>query len=205
MTPRTVVRRAVWVSVARGANAAFFLLTATYCILTYSSFAYQQFIRPRMVASLSEFVAFHHLLHWLFLGITVATLVPEWKSSRGRTVAWAYAAAMAIAGAVFLVKPVLPAVENNAAGLWLACAFLVPPIWLAVYDHLACDGVVLNRLDPTRLVIVAAATAVFVWAVNLASIPFRLVELGDYRTTVASIAFGAVVSLVVHVGLFADS
>ena len=54
MTPR----RGALIGVARAANALFFLLTATYCILTYSSFAYQQFIRPRLVSSLSGFVAF---------------------------------------------------------------------------------------------------------------------------------------------------
>ena len=202
MTPPTFVRRAVWVSLARGANALFFLLTATYCILTYSSFAYQQFIRPRMVASLSEFVAFHHLLHWLCLAMTVATLLPEWKQTRGRALAWTYTGAMALAGIAFVWEPILPSVENNAAGLWLACAFLVPPIWLATYDHLACAPIAMRRLDPVRFVGVAAATAVCVWGSNLASIPFRLGELGDYRTSAASLAFGALVSLVVHLGIF---
>ena len=74
-----------WVVAAvRAANAVFFLLTATYCILTYSSFAYQQFIRPRMVSSLAGFVALHHVWYWLLLGLTVFTLMPEWKTTQSR-------------------------------------------------------------------------------------------------------------------------
>src|SRR5262245_39062845 len=123
------------VAVARFVNAAFFLVTATYCILTYSSFAYQQFIRPRLVASLSSFVVWHPLWHWVMLGLTVLTLLPDAKNARGRVMAWTYVAAMAVIGIALFVRPVLPAVENDALGLRLAFIFLIPPIWLAVYDH----------------------------------------------------------------------
>ncbi len=54
-----------WVALARFGNALYFLLTAAYCVLTYSSFAYQQFIRPRLVASLTAFIVWHPLWHWL--------------------------------------------------------------------------------------------------------------------------------------------
>jgi hypothetical protein len=198
-----MARPARRVALARAANAVFFLITATYCILTYSSFAYQQFIRPRLVSSLSEFVAYHHLLHWVFLAVTVATFLPEWKTSRGRAVAWAYVAAMGAVGLFILYRPVLPAVENDSLGLWLACGFLVPPIWLAVYDHLATA----REFEPDpanagRILISAAIAGVIVWTFGAAAVPFRLGELGDYTTTSAALTFGAVVSLAVHVGIF---
>jgi hypothetical protein len=193
----------VWVAFARAANALFFLLTSTYCLLTYSSFAYQQFIRPRMVASLSSFVAFHHLWHWVFLALTVITLLPEWRTARGRMLAWTYVASMAAVGVWILYRPVLPSVENDAAGLWLACAFLVPPVWLALYDHLAAAAPHEKAtVDTNRVVISAALGACVVWAASIASAPLRLDDLGDYTTTTASLVFGAVVSLAVHVGLF---
>ena len=197
-------RRAGWVAAARAANALFFLLTSTYCILTYSSFAYQQFIRPRLVLSLSSFVAFHHLWHWVLLGITVATLLPEWRTSRGRVVAWSYVAAMALVGLVILYRPLLPTVENDSLGLWLAYGFLIPPIWLAVYDHRATAGEFHpSAVDTQRLVISAIATAVVVWSINLVSAPLRFDELGDFTTTWTGLLFGAVVSLAVHIGVFA--
>ncbi len=199
MTPR----RGALIGVARAANALFFLLTATYCILTYSSFAYQQFIRPRLVSSLSGFVAFQHLWYWVFLGITVITLMPEWKTSRGRAVAWAYVAVMGAVGLVMLYRPVLPSVENDARGLWLACAFLLPPVWLAVYDHLAtADDVVPQAVNTARLVVSAAAAALVVWALNAGTAPLRFGELGDYTTSAGAMLFGASVSLAVHVGIF---
>ncbi|HUR35244.1 MAG TPA: sulfatase-like hydrolase/transferase [Vicinamibacterales bacterium] len=193
----------VFVVLARTANALFFLVTATYCILTYSSFAYQQFIRPRLVSSLAGFVAFHHLWHWLFLGITLLTLLPEWKASRGRALAWAYVATMVAAGVAMLYRPVLPSVENDSLGLWLACAFLLPPIWLAVYDHLAtADRAAPVTADTLRVVIASSAAALVVWGANVATTPLRFADLGDYTTTTASLVFGAAVSLAVHVGIF---
>lgn len=195
--------RGALVGLARAANALFFLLTATYCILTYSSFAYQQFIRPRLVSSLAGFVAFHHLWHWVFLGITVFTLMPEWRTSRGRTLAHAYVALMAAAGLVMLYRPVLPSVENDALGLWLACAFLLPPIWLAVYDHRATAGTFEPQpVHTVRLVLAAAGGALMVWGVNAATAPLRFADLGDYTTSASALLFGATVSLAVHVGVF---
>ncbi len=196
-------RRGALIGVARAANALFFLLTATYCILTYSSFAYQQFIRPRLVSSLSGFVAFQHLWYWVFLGLTVATLMPEWKTSRGRAVAWAYVAVMGLAGLVMLYRPVLPSVENDALGLWLACAFLLPPVWLAAYDHLATADVVAPQpVNAVRLVLSASVAGVLVWGLSAATAPLRFGELGDYTTSGSALLFGAVVSLAVHVGIF---
>lgn len=46
-----VLRRLVLVALARAVNAIFFLTTSSYCLLTYSSFAYQQFIKPSHVQS----------------------------------------------------------------------------------------------------------------------------------------------------------
>ena len=199
----TLPRRTLFVALARVVNALFFVVTATYCILTYSSFAYQQFIRPHVVASIAGFAAFHHLWHWVLLAITVVTLIPEWKSARGRSVAWAYVVAMALVGALVSYQPVLPAVENDQRGLWLACAFLVPPMWLAAYDHLAtASQFTPSFVDIRRFVVSAAATAVTVWAVNVVCLPLRSNELGDFTATRPGMALGALTSLGVHAGVF---
>jgi len=192
-----------WVAVARAANSLFFVLTAAYCILTYSAFAYQQFIRPRLVATLSDFVAFHHLWHWVLLGITVTTLLPEWRNTRGRAVAWVYVAAMGLLGLLLLYRPILPAVENDARGLWLACGFLLPPIVLAVYDHLATGRAFAPApVETRRLALAACASAVVVWGVSAASVPLRFSGLGDITTTRNGLVFGALVSLAAHLAVF---
>ena len=203
MSHATPYRHAAWIALARAANALFFLLTATYCVLTYSSFAYQQFIRPRMVASLAGFVAFHHLWHWVLLGVTVVTLLPEWKSARGRWLAYTYVAAMLLVGGAMAYRPILPSVENDALGLWLAFGFLVPPIWLALYDHLAtASGFRPGTVDPRGIVGTSVAAAVAVWVTSAVAVPWRFDALGDFTTSPSGLAFGATMSLALHLALF---
>lgn len=193
----------VLVALARAANTLFFALTATYCILTYSSFAYQQFIRPRVVASIAGFAVFHAQWHWLLLAVTTMTIVRDRAAVRGRALAWSYVAAMALVGVVVSTRPVLPSVENNLRGLWLACAFLVPPIWLATYDHVATFRTLRPRvLEPRYIVATSGATALAVWMLNVACVPFRAGQLGDFTTSTTGVVFGALTSLAVHLGVF---
>ena len=100
-----VFRRAVLVALARAVNAIFFLTTSSYCLLTYSSFAYQQFIKPHLVNWLTGFVVWHHLAFWLMLILTAWTLLPELRAGRWRVVAWSYLAVSIAVGIVLLVKP----------------------------------------------------------------------------------------------------
>jgi hypothetical protein len=192
-----------WVALARFANALYFLLTASYCVLTYSSFAYQQFIRPRLVASLTAFIVWHPLWHWLALAATAATLVPLLKDGGARWVARGYVGAMVALGVVLTISPVLPSVENDGFGLTLAALFLIPPFWLAVCDHLATAGrIVLEKSAAARVLRAALWTAVFSWACGLLAVPFRLRWLGDLPFGSDELVFGALVSLLVHAALF---
>src|SRR5262249_30297853 len=79
--PQSVVRqlvvgRSLVVGAARVANTLFFLLTSAYCLLTLNSFAYQQFVRPHLIASLTGFVVWHGLLFWIALLVTTASMMP---------------------------------------------------------------------------------------------------------------------------------
>lgn len=200
---QTDMRAATLVALARTANALFFVLTSTYCILTYSSFAYQQFIRPRVVSSIAGFAVFHPQWHWLFAAVTAMTLARESRTSRGRIIAWTYLAAMVAVGVLVSTRPVLPTVENDLRGFWLACAFLLPPIWLAVYDHVALSARFYPTLvDARRIMATALGTALAVWALNLVCLPFRSGELGEFTTSFAGVAFGALTSLGVHLAVF---
>ena len=63
-----MIRRSTVTSLARSATTIFFLVTAAYCILSYNSFAYYQFIRPEVFAWPGDFVALYHvffMLAWL--------------------------------------------------------------------------------------------------------------------------------------------
>src|SRR5262245_35718054 len=93
-----LTRRSTSVALVRVVNTLFFLLAALYCLLTYSSFAYQQFVRPHLVSWLTGFASWHHLAFWLMLIGTAWTLLPGLKRGRGRLVAWMYLAAMTCIG-----------------------------------------------------------------------------------------------------------
>src|SRR4051794_6578705 len=82
-------------------NAVFFLATTIYAILTYSPFAYEQFIQPNMIAWLSNFVFLHTDFYWLALCVTLLTLAPHLRAGRGRVMAWSYLAA-GVAGGIVL-------------------------------------------------------------------------------------------------------
>ena len=196
-----VFRRAVLVALARAVNAIFFLTTSSYCLLTYSSFAYQQFIKPHLVNWLTGFVVWHHLAFWLMLILTAWTLLPELRAGRWRVVAWSYLAVSIAVGIVLLVKPALPQVENNGRGLALALVALLPPIWLAIFDHR--NPRVLTPSSEDRLLKSALIAALLVWACQVAVIPWRWNQTGDITLTAGDYAFGILTSLVGHALVFA--
>ena len=101
------------------------------------------------------------------------------------------------------IRPILPAVENEALGLWLAFAFLIPPIWLAVYDHRATsEQFSPESADTGRIIASGVAAALAVWLMGTAAVPWRFSELGDFTTSQAGLAFGTATSLAMHLGLF---
>jgi hypothetical protein len=194
------------IALARGANAAFFIVTGTYCLLAYSPFAYQQFIRPHMVAALSSFVVWHHLWFWLLLAVTAATLMPELRILRGwgRLVGWTYLAASTIVGLVLSIWPVLPQVENDVRGLTLAFVALAWPLTLAVYDHLATTrAFTAVPSNAGRLVRASVLTPLIVWASQVAAMPWRFDQTGDIPLTRFDIGFGIATSAVGHLAAFA--
>jgi len=195
------IRRAVLVALARAVNAIFFLTTSSYCLLTYSSFAYQQFIKPHLVNWLTGFVVWHHLAFWLMLILTAWTLLPELRRRRWRGVAWGYLAVSAVAGTVLLVRPVLPQVENNGRGLALALIALLPPVWLAIFDHRGTRTPTPSSED--RVLKSALVAGLIVWACQVAAIPWRRTQTGDITLTAGDFAFGIVTSLVGHALVFA--
>ncbi|MGE3508502.1 MAG: sulfatase-like hydrolase/transferase [Vicinamibacterales bacterium] len=194
-------------------HLAFALLTAAYCLLTYNAFAYRQFIKPHLVVWLTDFVIWHHAWYWLVLALTAATLWPELRTGiRGRAVGLAYLTAASIVGAALAIWPVLPQVENDWRGLIFAAAALVPPVWLAVYDHLAATGspprslpqppfaheaALAVRTDPRlgRAWLLAGAV---LWLIETIEAPWLLTRTGEIVLTMPRLALGAAMSALAH-------
>jgi uncharacterized membrane protein len=195
--------RASWIAAARVANAAFFLATATYCLLTYSSFAYQQFVKPHLVMWLSEFVVWHHAGHWVMLGVTGLSMGRELGSRPGRFIGASYLLVATAIGVALLVRPVLPQVENDGRGLVLALIALLLPVWLALYDHRATSGLPAPLASPEpRIFYACVAAGIAVWAAQTLTAPWRLGYAGEIAVGPAAVVFGAATSLALHLLVF---
>jgi hypothetical protein len=200
-TPRLTT---IGLVVARLGNAMLAVLTATYCLLTYSPFAYEQFIKPHLVNWLSSLPVWHHVAFWAAAGVTAVTMMRELPAVRARWVGWSYLAASTLAGIVLLVYPVLPSVENDGRGLVLAVAALVSPIWLAWYDHLATSGSTVPRATSDSRVLKAFLVAgAVVWIEQTLASPLRVHQTGEIALSAAATGFGIVTSLVGHLVVFA--
>jgi Sulfatase len=193
------------VGAGRALNAVFFLATTVYAILTYSPFAYEQFIQPNMIAWLSNFVFLHTDFYWLTLCVTVLTLTPQLKGGRGRLLAWAYLAASVAGGVILSVARVLPEGDTPARSVAVALVALVPIAWLGVIDRMASDArPTQGSGDSTRSLAHAVAAGVFVWAVFGAAVPSRLHAAGGIAASAATpqLLVGLAASLAAHVAAF---
>src|SRR5262249_36014190 len=123
MTPP---RHAWAIAIGRALNALLFLFTSIYCLLTFSPFAYEQFIQPHVVAWLSNFVLLFAAFYWLGLCVTFLTLVPHLKTSSHRAVAWSYLIVAGAAGLAITWMPILPGGNQPSRSLTIALLALVP-------------------------------------------------------------------------------
>ena len=161
----------------------FFLLTATFGIVCSSPFAYDQFIRARLVPSVNAFVDWHHLWYLAAYLATVVTLIPEldWRrprSGRGRAAQVLAIAYVVLAGAeaVWLLRsPYLPLLTDGRRSLVVGLVSFVPLIWLAVIDHLAAPpagGLAIDGAQPAtgqrRLFLASLLSAAYLWTLHLA-------------------------------------
>lgn len=211
-------RSTVWAqTLGRTANTFFFFFTSMYCLLTYSPFAYEQFIQPHVIAWLSNFVLLFADLYWLAWSMTALTLVPYLRSvealgtpgatsPRIRVAAWAYLAVAAAVGVFIAVHGVLPGGDDRGRSLTLAFGALVPLFWLAALDHAAGNrriaGTAADRRPPS-LQRVCFVTAVFVWAIYAVLAIVRLPAAGGLLTSAGGLAIGLAMSAVAHLTAFA--
>lgn len=192
-------------ALARLLNAAYFAATCCYCLLSYSPFAYEQFIKPQLVSWLPEAVAAHHQVFWLTILITLPTLLP----SLMRGALWQrIAAAFYLAGNVALglwltTNPVLSLAGPNSRTLTLAVLALVPPLALAIVDHLNASSRPLQRVEPGRLFAGAAIAAIVIWLAYVLLIPWYVARTVGIDLSLAALVVAVSVSLASHVLAFA--
>ena len=99
--------RSSLIALARVLNTAFFFVTSVYCLLAYSPFTYEQFIKPSVSAALSGFAVWHAHLHLLVLSITGAhARAVHGNEHRGAAwIGWSYLAASVALGVWLFTHP----------------------------------------------------------------------------------------------------
>jgi hypothetical protein len=125
------------IAVVRLVHGAFFLAVAAYCFLSYSPFAYAQFIKPSVVPALTDFVLISQWYMAVVVLATVLTLMPQLRGGRGRRLAIGYVVVWgAVAGVALYAQP-LRSIGNSPSGFAVGLIALVAPVWLALVDHVA--------------------------------------------------------------------
>ena len=195
--PPSTVFRAV-IIIVRLLGAAYFLTTALYCIASYSSFAYYQFLRPGLITWPARFVIIHHWLYWLWLVLTAITLEPFLRVKRDRLWVAAFLGGAIAAGLWLLSHPVLATIGNTPRSLAVAWVALVFPAALALLDHrLARVKLVPQSIDRLMLAtaLLTPATIVIIYASGAMYRSSLSSSLGFSWTTMA---FGLASSGAIH-------
>jgi Sulfatase len=199
-----MIRRSTVVAIARAVNAVFFLTTSAYCILSYSSFAYYQFIRPEVFAWPGTFVALHHVFFWLMWFIAALTLAPYARGANGRP-AWAACSYLVITAAVgvwLFRHHVLEDVDLSLRSLVAGLLWLIFPLSLALVDHLIAPNVEVRASSESRLFRACALAAIAVWVAYAIAAPYRLARTTGIDLSAMAVLIGLTASGLAHLMLF---
>ncbi|MBM3771685.1 MAG: hypothetical protein FJW27_10465 [Acidimicrobiia bacterium] len=192
-----IARRSLLAQLQAGARlvvVAFCALTTLYAVVASSTFAYLQFLRPRVFPWTGTFGDGHALLGWAWLALLIFVLAHDLRRPwHGRRWSWALVLVSAAAVVWNTKSPVLPmlgaeagspesaAVSVGARSHWVAVAALVPVLWLSAIDVLRCGRARLSpdapldleRIDG-RLLMASARTALTVTALFAAVAGLRV-------------------------------
>ena len=195
----------LWFGAARGFNALYFVGSSLYCLLGFSSFANEQFIRPQLISWLPGLVNHHHESFWVALLVTLPTLVPALRrgSKAARTAAATYLLTSVGVGMWLVVNPVLATVGQDDATLRLALLFLLPPLALALLDHATVPGPIVRRVDDGHVFLTFATAAALVWVTYALLVPWYLPRMPGINPGATALTVATGVSLTSHLLLFA--
>jgi len=193
-----MIRRSTITAVGRAATTIFYLITAAYCILSYNSFAYYQFIRPEVFAWPGDFVALYHWFFGVCWLINLLTLMPYISGPQRSWSAVAYLAATALVGAWLVKNPLLPTIDNSARSLFIGLSALLFPLALAIIDHAIVPARPLQDSREQRLLRTCAMAAVVVWAAYAIAAPYRLHRAPGIDMAAAAVMIGMIASGLAH-------
>jgi hypothetical protein len=191
------------IAAARALNAAFFFAVATYGLLTYSPFTYEQFIKPDIIPAIRDFVSLSPALFWLVFLITLLTLYPHLQPPSRSRAAVAYVIAWAIVGIWVLWQPVLATLADSPRSLIVALLALAAPVSLVAVDTMILRGPAVAPIDARRAIDAMVGAGLLAWAVYAIAAPARLREAVGIHLTGGELVLAFVGSAVAVLAVFA--
>ena len=190
------------VAVARALNALFFLSVAVFATLSYSPFAYEQFLKPNVVPELTDFKLLSPWLYWLTTFVTLLTLLPHLRAPRRRPLAVLYTVVSVAVGLWIAYRPPLVVMGNSSSALVIA---ILSPVWvvaLAIHDLTSAPSPTVRSASVGRLFRAAALGAVVSWCSYAALLPVRLHQTAGIELSTRQVLASAGASLMTALFVF---
>ena len=174
--PDFFARRGI-VIFARLLNGVLCLTTAAFGFLSFSPFAYAEFIKPNVSPALTSFIIMSPWLFWMALLATMLTLAPELGSGRAQRSAIAYLVTGAAIGLFLVVRTPLLTIADSWRGFAVGVVASVLPLWLAAIDHIVWPAPVMSPASRPRALNACVGSALAVWACYALGAPVRFSQV----------------------------
>ena len=167
----------------------FLFFTASYCLVAYIPFTYQQVVMGELLPGITRIANLHRLLFWPVFAAALATILPDLQAGPARSWARTFAIAGVIAGIALLFHPLLTRLANDVTSLiWCLLSF-APLLWFAAIDWLharaTVSQIVTQGDEDTRLFPAA-------WRATIYLVIFNWVNVAIHARSEHSIAFTAI-------------
>src|ERR1700730_9179390 len=157
---------------------AYLLFTASYCLLCYIPFSYQQVHVGELLPWVTRLAHLHSFLFWPALASALFTIRPDLKAGASRYLARGFAGTGLIVGTALLVHPLLPGLTNDGSSLRWCLLSLLPLLWLAIIDWIHGNPeftwTAATSADSSRVFLASVQTAVYLAVIYFAVGIFRI-------------------------------
>src|SRR5512135_477504 len=114
---------------ARMAFAAFYVISAIYCLLAFIPFTYQQVHIGGLLPWLTTFVKIHPYLNVVVLALLVPTVWADLRDTRAKVPTVGLLAVSGAGMVALFVHPVLANLKNDGSSLVWCVVMLLPLVW----------------------------------------------------------------------------
>ena len=105
-------------------------------------------------------------------------------------------------GVVVIMRPPLASVGNTATALALGMAALIPPIWLALIDHVIWPAPRIGPIALTRALTASLLAAAISWGAYALVVPIRFAQTTGLDLPARAIVLGLGSSLILDLYVF---